>query len=134
MLYNPPFIGLLPRIKPVAMAFLPYSLLLGTLNANSVLYFHRNPAARATFGATTLKVLLIGALTAHVCQISPSLCVLVASKLIATADALLGLTKAMTDGYRQGTVRQVYVVDSREWWSVHKLIQWRCHACAHQVH
>ena len=55
--------GLLPRVKPVAMAFLPYSLLLGTLNANSVLYLHRNPNAKATFGGTALKVLLIGELT-----------------------------------------------------------------------
>lgn len=44
----------------MAMAFLPYTLLLGTINANSLLYFHRNAATVATFGNTTITVLLVG--------------------------------------------------------------------------
>jgi hypothetical protein len=48
-------------VKHVALPFLAYLLLIGTLNVNSLLYFHRSAVTNAAFGSRPIKVTLIGA-------------------------------------------------------------------------
>ena len=48
------------RMKHVAMCLLAYVFVLTTFNVNSLLFFHRNAAANATFGSRPITASLVG--------------------------------------------------------------------------